>query len=97
MLSRWDIEERVTAVVARLAGVSACHIRPDLRLSHLGCDGDVVTDLIDVLEEEFEVSAGLAGEAPLDALWDVVRLFHRAVHGSAPANVIRVGGVVIRL
>jgi hypothetical protein len=97
--SSWDIEERVVAVVARLAGLSASHVRPDLRLRMLGCEGAKVIDLIHVLEDEFEVSSDRAGfglQVSPDTVWDIVKLFHRAQHG-APRTAIRVGYLTLEL
>lgn len=96
-LSSYDMEDRVTRVLARLAGVSTALIKPDLRLEDLGCDSWRKLDLVEVLESELGVTVCLrqparAGDDPLpkpasrllpETVWDVVKLFHRA-HTAGP-------------
>jgi hypothetical protein len=89
-MSSWDIEERVTTVIARLAGLSASHIGPDLALEHLGCDRSRILDLIEIIENEIGVSSGICRTTGVgiprcvDTLWDLVTLFHWAQYAFGP-------------
>ena len=91
LLSSWDIEARVAGVIARLAGISASIVKPDLRLECLGCGVGTTHDLVDVLERELGLpvwmrsAMNLGGDPPPkvpqpspETVWDLVKLFHRA-------------------
>lgn len=98
-LSTSHLEARVRGALARMAGTEVSVIRPDLRLEELGCEpGGTLVDVLEVLEQELGLRAyaelDIPGKKkekrpPLETVWDLIKVFHRAEAHLRPGETRR--------